>query len=780
MSDSHDEGVGDLTDRATGGARKLADLVRGRYATRLGVALLGAVALLLVLGLVVQTVTATEVRQDARQNLETSAVTQAENVNEWVQGNKRQVRTISRLPTLSADDHERISSELADLVEHGHVSDEVVAIHVIDRDEKQIISSSNPEKFVGKSPAEMDEPFVPKIQEGFSDPDEVYVSRPFQLPIVDFPVVAMLSPVPGENRVVGFMINPTGKVATLGEGGETRVQPMEGAHTHVVSSDGEAVAAPGNETHDEQAKDRAVANALNGDTGVVVMDDESLMGYASIGSNDWVVLTHVQREEAFGMIGIVRTGIGAMVLVALLTLAIVGVTIGRSTATALRSLAADARELGEGDLDVEFDVDRRDEIGTLATSMGEMRDSLREQIAEAQQARTEAERRRQEAEQFNHHLEQKATEYGTALEAVAEGDLTQRVEPSSESEAMASVGTSINRAVEDLSGALAEVTAFAGTVADTSHAVDASAEDVQRASQEASDAVQEIRDGAVRQSEMLEDVASEMESLSASAQQAASATDSLAKTSERAAEAGEQGRDAARAAIEEMNEVESQTEQAVQRIETLDEEMAVIGEVVELIQDIAEQTNILALNASIEAARAGKTGQGFAVVAEEVKDLAEETREAAADVEQRLEDIQEQTDATVEDIQATRERLTAGIDTVEEAIGSLTEITGHVEDTDEGVQEISEATAEQARTAQSVVAMVDELTAIGAQTTDEAERVAAAAEEQTATLSEVSDSANDLSTRASELQSLLADFDVDGSADLKRSTELGLGSPAED
>jgi len=727
--------------------------VRERYVARLGVALLVAVALLVVVGFAVQAATADQVRSDARAELTTSATVQANAVDQWLQGNKRQARTVSELPAMTAEDPADAQPKLNGLVDRGHVAGEVVAIHLVDRGAGEIVASSE-DQFVGASPAEEGAAFAPKLQEGFEGPDEVFVTDPFRIDLVDFPIVAALSPVPDSQRVVVLMINPTGQTSELD-------QPVAGGHTHVVTADGEPVASPGQTgDHAGSVAGSAIERAVAGETGVVELAGGDLMGFAAVGSQEWVVLTHVPRSAAFALTETVRTGIGGMLLVAILALGLVGLTVGRNTANALESLAGAATDVGEGSLDVTFDVDRPDELGTLSASLARMRDSLQAQISDAREARETAERRQREAEALNDHLATKAQRYEADLDAIAAGDLTRRVDADSRSDAMAAVGDSINKTVAALEHTVAEVQSFAAAVETASHEVDTGAEESRRASEQASEAVGTIADGAAEQDELLDDVAAEMETLSATAQQAASATDDLASLSEQAADAGEQGREAARAAIEEMNEVEAQTEQAVERIETLDEEMAVIGEVTELITDIAEQTNILALNASIEAARAGEAGEGFAVVADEVKSLAEETRDAAEDIEQRVEHLQAETDATVADIQATRERLGAGIATVEDAIAALEDIAAHVEDTDAGVQEIANATAQQANTAQTVAAMVDDLTAISDRTSAEAGRVASAAEEQTATLNEVSENAATNADRADELADLLGAFTV--------------------
>ncbi len=746
-----------MAERTDGG---VLGAIRGRYSARLGVALLAAVAILVVFGFVVQAQTATQVREETRRDLTLAAEVQANAMDEWISGNRRQARSISALPVMATDDPDQISDELSEIVEQGHVSEEVAAINYVNLQQQEIAASSNP-NLVGGNLAEQQPPFLSKVQQGFNSSDEVYVSRPFTIGLVDHPIIAVVTPVEGvEARLLVVVINPTGQTEELR-------QPVEGGVTRAVDSGGRLLAGPSrmpvNQTLAGQQAS-LIDQALSEGAGVVNTGQGEVVGFASLESKDWVIFVHAPTENAFALSATVRSDLVGLILLAVISLGLVGVTIGSNTAIALRLLSTRAREMGEGNLDVPIRVSRADEIGVLASSLSDMRDSLRQTLTEVEDAREVAERRRRETEAMNEHLETKAAEYGEALSAIADGDLARRVDPESDSEAMAEVGRSINETVADLAETVADVTEFAERVSLASREVDAGASEVRRASEEVSDSVQEISDGATEQSQMLANVSDEMEALSATAEEVASSSDQLAVTSEEAAEAGAAGQQAAQTAIEEMNEVEAATEAAVEDIEALDEEMEAIGDVVELISDIAEQTNILALNASIEAARAGVEGEGFAVVAEEVKTLAGETMDAAEDIEGRIRRIQDRTGETVEGIQETRERLSAGVETVEEAIGALDRIADHVEDTDKGVQNISAATAQQADSAQSVVALVEELTSISEQTTNEAENVAAAAEEQTATLSNVSEQAGDLATRASELQELLETFEVNGAA----------------
>lgn len=724
--------------------------IRERYAARLAVALLGAVVLLFVLGFVVQAQTASQVREDAHNDLESSAAIQANEVSEWVAGNRRQVRTISQLPALRADDPETISQDLKALVEEGHVSDEVVAIHVVSAKEKVVIASSRPEQFVGVSPVEMNAPFVPKLKEGFSGPDEVYVSTPFHIPIVEFPIVAMLSKVPGEPRVVVFMINPSGEVNDLR-------QPVESGRTYVVTTNGHAVAAPSDTALTGPSTDRAIQNALDGDTGVVTRADGSLMGYASVGAQDWVVLTHVDRADAYAMISTVRNGLGGMVLVALLALGLVGLTTGRSTAKALRSLADDARELGRGDLEVAFDVDRADEIGTLARTLSETRDSLRERIAEVVR--------------INQHLETTAEDYRSEMRAAAAGDLTRRLSYDGEHEAMEAIAVEFNRMLEAIEATTAEIQRFASEVVVASEEVTSSSDEIQQASYQVTESIQQIADGADRQNEQLQSIAEEMSDLSSTIEENAVTASQVADLSHRMADVGREGRTAAREAIDGMRAIESETDGIVEAIDSLEDEIDQIDELIDLISTVARRTNVLALNANVEATRLHNGGTagthdsiGFAEVANQIKKLATGTNEAAKKIEQRLDQIKLETTATSEEVETTSTRITEHTDSVAAAVNALEDVAEYAQETNNGIQEISTATEHQAASTQQVVMMTDDVASISEQTATGAETVTAAAEEQTATVTAVSEQASELSSRSADLQGLLANFEVEDTA----------------
>ncbi|WP_459194880.1 methyl-accepting chemotaxis protein [Halosimplex sp. J119] len=738
----------------------LPGVVRRSYAARLGLALAVAVVVMVGFGAVISTQASATLQDDVERDLQTLSETRTGELDSWLGNVQREAVLTARLESVRSGDGDAVDRELTGLVDSGAVPPDVVAIHYLDT-ESMTFTESTDDRFEGVSPAEQGAPFAtdPPSFDGSSD---TYVSEPFTVPAADHPVVAVVTPVPdAEDRALVFMTDIAARSEALAGGNDD-------TSTVVVNAAGDYVAHPNASkiltAHESDGMDLSMVG-----TGEATFMDhgETLMASTRMETKDWVVMIHSPKSTAYALGAQINSDLVGLVLLAIINLGLVGVTIGSNTVISLRRVSERAQAMADGDLEVDLATTREDEIGTLYRSFQDMRDSIREKMAEAESAREDAEEARKQAEReaaemesMTTHLEAKAAEYGDVLAAVADGDLTRRADPESDNDSMQSVGRSINEALDALEQTIDRMKSFAGDVSAASEQVGTNAERVDRASEQVTASISEIFDGTTEQSDRLEDAAGEMENLSATAQQVASSAQQVATTSEQAADVGEGGREAAQRAIAEMSAIEDETEETVRAINDLDDELDEIGHIVSVITEIVEQTNMLALNASIEAAHADGDGAGFAVVADEIKGLAEETKEAAGDIESRIEGIQSQASETVDRMESTSERVTDGVSTVEEAVDALETIVEYTEEVDTGIQEIDHATEEQARTAQEVMETIDELTAISQETATEADTVAGAADDQSHSIDEVATSARDLRERAEELETELSRFET--------------------
>jgi methyl-accepting chemotaxis protein len=301
---------------------------------------------------------------------------------------------------------------------------------------------------------------------------------------------------------------------------------------------------------------------------------------------------------------------------------------------------------------------------------------------------------------------------------------------------------------EELLDIVADVNEMGGALESHILEVQTDVEQLKSSAKTITDQSQEINAITSEQEQSMETISGEVANLSATVEEIASTADNVAGTSSEAAELAEDGTDAAHDAVGVMENVADSADDVAEDVETLQSRVADIDEVAEVINDIAQQTNILALNASIEAARAGEAGDGFAVVANEVKDLAEESQEHAGRIEETIEEIQTETGSTVENLAETTERIEEGIEQVETVMASLDDIVDAITEATEGIAEVSRATDDQAASTEEISSMVDEAVDKAETVSDSIEDIVAATEEQTAMVENLNRSVEELTDDA--------------------------------
>lgn len=321
---------------------------------------------------------------------------------------------------------------------------------------------------------------------------------------------------------------------------------------------------------------------------------------------------------------------------------------------------------------------------------------------EAEEQRRKAEQQEQQAKRVNDANQAAILRLMNELQTVAEGDLTQ--EATVTEDITGAIADSVNYTVEELRSLVANVQNTAAQVAQTTAAVDVTSTELLAASKEQ---LHEIH--ATGQSVL--EMAGRINGVSAQAQESA-------RVARQSLLAAESGLTAVQNAIGGMNSIRDQIQDTSKRIKRLGESSQEIGEITELISDITEQTNVLALNAAIQAASAGDAGRGFAVVAEEVQRLAERSADATRQIAALVKAIQTDTQDAIGAMERSTQGVVEGAKLSDNAGTALTEIDRVSRRVADLIEQISNSASREAGLANEVAENIQHIFAVTEQTGD--------------------------------------------------------------
>ena len=332
---------------------------------------------------------------------------------------------------------------------------------------------------------------------------------------------------------------------------------------------------------------------------------------------------------------------------------------------------------------------------------------------EAELQRFDAQRQQEEAKQTNEQNQAAILRLMNELQEVADGDLT--IQATVSEDITGAIADSVNYTVEELRGLVGRVTNTAERVTSASNQAQNISSELLAASQKQSREIQETGQAVL-------DMAVQITDVSKSANESA-------EVARQSVSAAEQGSKAVENAIKGMHEIREQIQETSKRIKRLGESSQEIGEITELISDITEQTNVLALNAAIQAASAGEAGRGFSVVAEEVQRLAERSGEATKQIGALVRTIQTDTHDAVAAMEKSTQGVVEGAKLSDAAGAALSDIRRVSNRLAELIQGISSATEQQATSANGVAQNIQNILTVTEQTQEGTQQTASSIRE---------------------------------------------------
>jgi methyl-accepting chemotaxis protein len=415
-----------------------------------------------------------------------------------------------------------------------------------------------------------------------------------------------------------------------------------------------------------------------------------------------------------------------------------------SLTSQVRDIARVTRAVAQGKLDQKITVEAEGEILELKNTINGMVDNLSTIIGDV----------------------------NAVMALVGEGTLTRLIEVEATGE-FASMVEGINGTIESLRGIVTELTDAGVNIGSVSQTLLSAGQEMNAMVTQLSSSMEQIADGAKAQAQQIAEASRESEGVGQTGSKTLTRAQGMNQMADVANKAAEEGGKAMEGTIKNTDLMLQGSQESVTSIESLSKSSEQIQAIVDVIRDIATQTNILAINAAIEAVRAGKQGKGFAVVAEEVKTLSAESKDQAKKISSLVQSVLKETQDTVTTIKTMAENVTMGKQSIEETSKAFTDINRSIDSTSKTAKEIAEAAGEQKRSIDAISQSLDKISGIAADTSTASTQSAGGAKRLLAKTQELTTTATALASMSEKFSQTVGRFTI-GDGEINQAT-IGAG-----
>ncbi len=434
--------------------------------------------------------------------------------------------------------------------------------------------------------------------------------------------------------------------------------------------------------------DKSVARRINFYHPVV--NDGEAVGTVVIGLSTEKLLAKIQSANFNAIIATLIMSALSLICIAF---------IATKKLNQLQQIKDFAEKLASGGHGETVQVNSKDEIGELADSLnimskkiGESIKQAEENFAKSQESAKSLAHAHEQAVKEKSALDEAASRMQQIFEKIKNGDLSENLVLESESE-LSEVGAGLNNMLDEFSSILEQIR-------NMTHSLEAT-------SQTINDVSNQITTGAEKQYGQTESITASVKEMAHSLELSQSGIKNAQNVADKAQQKATDGGVVVRRAIEGINRIASIVDDSTSTVRSLGEQSQQINDIVQVIEEIADQTNLLALNAAIEAARAGEQGRGFAVVADEVRKLAERTSQATGEIASLIKKVLQLTEDAVKAMNTGNTEMKNGRDLVQNIGGVLQDIVGSVESIQGEFEHLVEKSQDQHHAGEQISEQID-------------------------------------------------------------------------